>query len=45
MKVLKRFDCVKSARFAAGEVTFTSVTGKTVAVAVCHEFLKSGQLG
>jgi len=43
-KVPRGFACVKSARFSAGEVTFTSVTGKTVTVPVCHEFLKTGQL-
>ena len=38
------FECVKDLAFAPGEVTFRSVTGKTVAVPVRHEFVRTGAL-
>ena len=44
VKVPGGFECVKTASFAPGEVTFTSVTDKTVTAEVKHEFLASGEL-
>ena len=44
VKVPAGFQCVRTASFAPGSVTFTSVTGKKVTAAVNHEFLESGQL-
>ena len=44
VKVPNGFDCVRTASFAPGKVTFTSVTGKKVTAPVCHEFLTTGQL-
>jgi hypothetical protein len=43
-RVPRGFQCVRSAEFAPGKVTFTSVTGKKVAVRVRHEFLGTGVL-
>jgi hypothetical protein len=44
VKVPKGFECVRTASFAPGEVTFTSVTDKTVTAKVKHEFLGSGEV-
>jgi len=44
VKVPKGFECVKTASFAPGKVTFTSITGKKVTAPVCHEFLTTGQM-
>jgi len=45
VKVPRGFKCVRTAKFAPGEVTFTSITGKKVTAPVRHEFLSTGQLG
>jgi len=42
--VPRAFRCVKSASFAPGEVTFTSVSGRKVTAKVAHEFLETGEL-
>jgi len=44
VKVPPEFECVKTASFAPGEVTFTSVSGQAVTAKVCHEFLAGGAL-
>ena len=44
VKVPRGFACVRSVAFGAGEVTFTSVTGRKVTAKVNHEFLQSGEL-
>ena len=44
VKVPKGFQCVRTASFAPGAVTFTSITGKKVTAPVRHEFLRTGQL-
>ena len=43
-KVPEGFDVVKSVEFKAGEVVFTSASGKTATAAVRHEFIKTGSL-
>ena len=42
--VPRGFQCVRTASFAPGAVTFTSVTGKKVTAAVRHDFLADGAL-
>lgn len=44
VKIPRGFKKVRSAAFAAGEVTFTSITGRRVTAAVNHEFLKTGSM-
>jgi hypothetical protein len=44
VKVPAGFECVRTASFAPGKATFTSVTGKKVTAPVCHEFLTTGRL-
>ena len=44
VRVPKGFGKVKDARFAPGQVTFISATGKKVTLGVRHEFLKTGRL-
>ncbi len=43
-KVPEGFDVVKSVEFKAGEIVFTSASGKTATAAVRHEFIKTGSL-
>ena len=44
VRVPRGFRKVRSARFTAGQVTFTSVTGKKVATPVNHKFLITGEV-
>ena len=44
VKIPDGFENVKTARFAPGQVTFVSTTGKEVTVGVDHGFLKTGKL-
>jgi hypothetical protein len=43
-KIPRGFTNVKTVRFGDDKVTFTSVEGKVVEVAVQHRFLKTGHL-
>lgn len=44
VKIPAGFEMVKTLEFTPGMVTFVSTTGKRVAAAVRHEFLRSGKL-